>query len=556
MVSTQAARELPHPAPTRMSALFRVLPWALLALFSVLSWIQRAPAMLTRQDDARYLGLARAIRMGTYRDFMWPGAPWHHMYPPGFPALLAVWTAIGGERFDWLVVLHILLAVLSLGVTFLAVRRGMSPLIAILSLVVLAVSPRYVTYAGQVGSEGALALCFAAALWASVALPDGRRQVVILVALSMLAPLMRSAGMALPAAVGLCWLSQRRYRDAAVLTAVGVVVLGALMAWTLADPVTVAGSSYVGDLAFAGRGHAGFGVRMAQRLMASMDYYLARSIPVLLAMPTIGGTIVDNIIGASLISVGLLVGTLRSYARFRVASLLLVMSGLLLAVWPYQQFRFLVPLTPLLVPIILYGLEALIARLKPSAATAGITALSLVFMLSGLKEIGSEYRATRGCVRGRAIPADNCVSPDQASFFHAAVYVRDSLPKQARVLSAKSEPLFIYSGHTTLPTSLWLGRDTTAFWEGLRREQAEYVLLGTLHVTSVRDLAPRLRSHCDALEVVAAFPPHTYLFRITAPAPGRIAACDTLDAYRKSVRLSEFSEQRRITPYSSPRPSH
>lgn len=554
MVSTQAARELPTPEPTRMGVLARALPWLLLALFSVLSWIQRAPALLTRQDDARYLGLARAIRMGTYRDFMWPGAPWHHMYPPGFPALLAVWTAIGGERFDWLIVLHILLAVLALGMTFLAVRRGMSPLIGVLSLAVLAVSPRYIANAGQVGSEGALALCFAAALWASVALPDGRRQVVILVALSMLAPLMRSAGMALPAAVGLCWLSQRRYRDAAVLTAVGVVVLGALMAWTLADPVTVAGSSYAGDLALAKGRHAGFVGLMVRRLLASLDYYLARALPVLLAMPTLEGSIVDNLIGASLLAIGLLAGTLRSFARFRVASLLLVMSGLLLAVWPYQQSRFLVPLAPLLVPIILYGLEALLARMKPSIATAGITTISLVLMLSGLKETGSVYLATRGCERGRAIPADNCVSPDQASFFHAAVYVRDSLPKQARILSAKSEPLYFYSGHTTLPTSLWLGRDTTAFWDGLRREQAEYVLLGALHVASVRDLAPRLKAHCDALEVVASFPPHTHLFRITDPAPSRIAACDTLESYRKSVHPAEFSEPVRFSPHPSERP--
>ena len=53
-------------------------------------------------------------------------------------------------------------------------------------------------------------------------------------------------------------MSQRRYRDAAVLTAVGVVVIGALIAWTLADPVTLAGSSYAGDLALAKGGHSGF----------------------------------------------------------------------------------------------------------------------------------------------------------------------------------------------------------------------------------------------------------------------------------------------------------
>lgn len=529
---------LPDSPPTRSPSdvLVRVLPAALLLIFATQSWLLRAPAMLTRQDDARYLGLARALRMGTYRDFMWPGAPWHHMYPPGFPALLAVWTAIGGESFDWLVTLHITLSVVSLGVMYLAVRRGMSPLIALLSLAVLAVSPQYIDQAGQVGSESALAVCFSLAAWSSITMPRGKAQTSVLIALAMLAPLMRSAGLALPAAVGLCWLSQKRYRDAALLTAIGAVILGALVMWTLADPTPLAGSSYVGDIASAKAAPVGLLATFAQRIAKSLEYYLTRSIPILFAMPTVEGTIVDNMIGASLLSAGLVVGMLRATARLRVTALLLFFTALILLVWPYRQLRFLIPVAPLLVPTVLFGLEWIIVRIRRASATAVLTGISLVLVLSGFAENRAKYLATRECVRGRATPADNCVSPDQASFFHSVAFVRDSLPKEARILSAKSEPLYIYTGHTTLPTALWLGRDSTTIWEGLRRERAEYVMLGALHVASVNYLAPLLASHCHALAVVASFPPNTYLFRTVPPDPANTAACVAIAAYRQRVR--------------------
>ena len=32
-------------------------------------------------------------------------APAHHLYPPGYPDLLAVWMAIAGQRFSWFIVL-------------------------------------------------------------------------------------------------------------------------------------------------------------------------------------------------------------------------------------------------------------------------------------------------------------------------------------------------------------------------------------------------------------------------------------------------------------------
>ena len=81
------------------------LPVLLLIVHAAFAWIGRAPGIVTREDDARYLLRARALQAGTYQELWSPGLPAHHRYPPGYPDLLAVWMAIGGERFSWFIVL-------------------------------------------------------------------------------------------------------------------------------------------------------------------------------------------------------------------------------------------------------------------------------------------------------------------------------------------------------------------------------------------------------------------------------------------------------------------
>lgn len=505
----------------------------LILIFIVLSWLLRAPAMLTRQDDARYLVLARALRGGTYRDLMWPGAPWHHMYPPGYPALLAAWIAIGGERFDWLIVLQILVSAVSIGVMYLAVRRAAPPLVAMLAVAVLAVSPGYIFRAGQVASEGALAVCFSIGVWAAVTIPPGRKQVAVLILVSMLAPLMRTVGVALPAAVAVCWLLERRYKDVALLAAVGVVIVGATIAWTLSDPSPVAGNSYVGDMTTVHHGSSGMLATMPRRVLFNAYEYLTTSLPVLLAMPTIEGTVIDNAIGATIVTVALLVGLARSATRFRLGALVVIAYAGILALWPYQQTRFLVPLLPLLVPIILLGLLEAGGRIRANLGRYAMIGAASVFVVTGLVTDVSNLRATSACQRGQPIPPAACISPDQASFFSAAIFIRDSLPRDARVFSAKSEPLYVYTGRLTLPAVLWLRPDTTAFWNGLRQNKVDYILLGALHFAETRRLAVLLSAHCDALDLVAAFPPRTYLFRTTASRSVNHLACDSVEAYQR-----------------------
>ena len=526
----------------------RWAPWVVVGFFGVVAWLTRAPGLLTRQDDARYLLLARSMRAGTYRDLMWPGAPWHHLYPPGYPALLAVWVAIGGERFDWLVTLQIALSMAVLTLAYDAARRVYGRRLSLLALCVVSVSPWFVEWSGQVASEGALAVCLTLALWASVALPRGRRQTALIVACAVAAPLMRTAGMALPVSVGLWWASERRFRDCAWLTVVAAPILGLLVAWTIGDPTPVAGSSYVGDIAMAGRQGPSLVVVLATRIVGNFRYYLTRAFPVLLSAPTVQGTLIDNVLIVAVIGVGMTAGLLRGWVRFRLAALLVLATVALLALWPYQNTRFMIPVLCPLTVILLDGLRGLAPRARSRWPIIVTALVACTLTASGLSQTLGMVARMRGCAHGLDVPPANCVTAGQASFFRAATFIHDSLPSDARILSAKSEPLYIYSHHPTTPLSLWAYRDSSSFWNGMQQSHTDFVLLGELQIAERGVLGPRLAAHCQSLALVATFLPHTYLFRIESTlvpggiqpvqsGAGRSAACLALDDYLRTAPI-------------------
>ncbi len=529
-------------AATPSTRTVSVLGWVLLLLFAALSWILRAPAMLTRQDDARYLGLARALRMGTYRDIMWPGAPWHHMYPPGFPAILAIWTTLFGERFDGLIVLQIALSTAALAFTFLFLRRVVSRRVSILSAAMLALSPLFILRAGLVGSENALARCICVAVWASVSMPRGRAQTALLITMAVVAPLMRSVGVALTAALAMHWLLDRRYRDLSVLLVVAAIAIGGVTIWTFSDPNPLPGSSYAGDIALVGhhgeRASSNVLARIGRRAVYNIAAYLTTSVPLLLSMPRFNATTVLDVVGSTLFSLALIIGLFRWGKSNRLASLTFVATAAILAMWPYQDTRFLIPVVPLLIPLVLIGLDGIVRYgFRPTASSVVLTACAGVLVVTALAADVKSLRKASGCKRGESMPGSPCLSPDQDSFFRASRFVRDSLPRDARILSAKSEPLYFYSGHITVPTALTLSLDSTTFWSELERDGAAYILLGALHSSEVRMLAPRLQAHCSALDVVATFPPHTYLLQIVAQPvqPGR--ACAAIADYRRTAAV-------------------
>ena len=129
-------------------------------------------------------------------------------------------------------------------------------------------------------------------------------------------------------------------------------------------------------------------------------------------------------------------------------------------------------------------------------------------------------------------------------------FIRDSLSTNTRIVAAKAVSLSLYTNHITIPLSALSKLDSAAFWTAMRRDSADYVLLGSLHALEAPILSLRLAESCAALELVASFPPRTYLFRVKTPPVARFdsmtidtravlrsnhVACDALASYRAQV---------------------
>ena len=213
---------------------------AAIVVHIALAWHFRAAALTTGQDDAIYLLLARALRAGSYRDLWLVEAPVESRYPPGYPAFLAVFAGTGPGMFARGVALNIALSALGLGLSYMVARRWSEPLAA-LSVVVLAVNPSLVHYAGEVRSEP-LFVVLSLGVLALLARPaPGRGRMVLAGALAILGALTRSIGLVLLPVVLLPWL--RRHQEMtpdqhqagmyAALVAWGVTDVVVILAWGL-----------------------------------------------------------------------------------------------------------------------------------------------------------------------------------------------------------------------------------------------------------------------------------------------------------------------------------
>ncbi len=101
-------------------------------------------------------------------------------HPPGYYALLRVWTGWAGQSEIGLRSLSALAGVITLPVLYATARRWLTGPVAAISLLLLALSPFHIAYAQEARMYGWLGLAGAVAMWALAALwrenwPDLRR---------------------------------------------------------------------------------------------------------------------------------------------------------------------------------------------------------------------------------------------------------------------------------------------------------------------------------------------------------------------------------------------
>jgi hypothetical protein len=449
--------------------------------------------------------------------------------------MLAIWGAIGGDGFDWLALLSLLLSVATLLVTYVAVRRVFDDRIAIAALAVLALNPGLIEAGGNVASEAPFTLLSMVSLLLLLSEDRRARYAGWAGAVAILAALTRSVGIMLIGAIGLHWLIERRWKRVGLFAGATLLLVGSWMLWTFVSPERHVGSSYVADLQAAVT-RAAVGTSFLTRVWGRFTFYASQGGPYTLAVPTIPGTAADNIVATVVLVGGLAAGTWLLLRRWRPAGVLLLAYGALLLAWTWRAERFLVPLVPIVVPALLAGISLPLARRWPRWAAGAVAVAAVLLIGGGAVRTGAAIAERSGCRVWVDLPPAECVTPDQASFFAAVRHIRETVPDDEVFVVAKPGALWFYAGNESISYPAALAQGPEGWVPYLRERGVRWILLADLEQGEPYRYSQRIEANCESLALERRFPERTYLFRLVdhdAVEDGREGAGEACEAVRQ-----------------------
>jgi hypothetical protein len=499
-----------------------------ICVYVVLAWLRRSPSLSTMNDDAFYIFLARSLRHFSYVESFVVGSPVHVQYPPGYPAFLALASAAFGEHHNLFVGLNIAMIAGALAITAATVRSRFGRTAAVLVVAACALNPTLIELGGLVRSEALFLLLWSITLWAVLRSSGSLGWTAVTILCAAATTLTRTAGLPLIAGIMLFWAMERRWRASFALGLVALLTVGAWFAWVFHAPQSsLPGASYIADVRAAPQavsGTVGRVLSIAQRVWL----YYRSDIPFTLPMPSVSGTVVDNVLVIVLMTVTLVGGLGAVWRKWPAAVIVGALYMILLAVWPFDAPRFLVPLLPLFFITGGMGAAALSSRLG-IGPVAGPAVVSAIVLGTATVLVARDVRVASKCERDKALTSVSCFSPDQVAFVSALRYAGDMASPAAPIVAAKEATAGIMSGHPIVRVTA-LGRlrpaDALAY---LKRIKASYIVVGYLEGRDYR-LASVLEPECAQLRLAQTFEPRTYVFQITGDSPSGDggAACAVL----------------------------
>ncbi len=339
--------------------------------------------ILDWSDNVRYIILAQSLVSGHYTDDVLNFSIPHAFYPPVFPAILAPVVWLFGTSF---VVLKAWLAVISfvaVGISYLALSLVTSRGTALLLAVLVALAPELLIENSLVMSESTFLLLSMAALL-SISKYAIQRQVLtrwlfIAAVFMSTAFLSRTIGLALMGA--LLFLALRGQRSVSrtvnMKKAVALALLFAIpvalwFGWTAYWGASRGSIGYVSSPNDVGMiGTLGPG----QVVLDSVSLYSTKIVPKVILpsfdwpfrlmpaldifRPWIGLVLSTTVVGGFFIR--LIAG--RSPYEFYVVAYVAM-----LLIWPYRDYRFLVPVLPFLLLYFVSGLQMYVALLRSAVS--------------------------------------------------------------------------------------------------------------------------------------------------------------------------------------------
>jgi hypothetical protein len=500
---------------------------AILAVFAVAAFSVRQPAITTGEDDAEYVLLSRALLEFHYRDLADVSRAPHTRYPPGYPAALAGVSAIFGERLTALTSLGIAWSLLTLVLTFAIARPLVGERWALAVCALVAVNPSFLAGASRVVSEPQFTAFTTLALWAGLREPRTAGYDTLAGVAAIAGAMTRLAGVTLVIALLADWVLRRRFRSAIALAAVSVLTIGAWLTYAASAPDQFLGASYIADArsivvpesapheaASDNVAPQSAAERFARRSFRHAQWYATQGLPYRLAVPTIPGTIVDNVFWVVTLAALLVLGAASVWRQSRLLVALLVVYAALLVFWRWGVDRFLDPVIPLILLAAVAACATIGRRVRPWLGYAVLALFAGPLAYSNLRLDAAAVGESAACDRDDPTSSPACFprATDRA-FFAAAQHAATTTGPHAVFVTPKEHTFFYYSGRKVFSLRRALALPEDVMLDSLRTSGVEHIVVAQLGPVQVPTLA-RLSAVCGRLQEVRQFDPTVIVFRI------------------------------------------
>jgi hypothetical protein len=278
------------------------------------------------------------------------------------------------------------------------------------------------------------------------------------------------------------------------------------------------------------------------RVEASVAY-LYRNIPSAFSVPTLEGTIADNVLWAVFLTAALLVGLYALWRKFPVVTLYLLGTAAVLTLYPFKMTRFIVPVVPLLLLAMAAGLVMLARRVSGRGSLLATSLLCLPLIVGGVNVDLRMINQSRQCETSDPWGPTLCSTPAQRGFFAAAAFARSGLPRDAVVVTVKEATFALLTDLRVQHPERVIRQDSINLIETMQANGVGYILVTPIHHSRLSRL---LLAECAQLEVVESFTDDTHILKIAAEQDhDSREACEVL---RRVARDSRFTPVDQLAP--------
>lgn len=412
----------------------------ILAIFTLLASNALTPLMSPNGDNASYIILAESLASGNgYVNTFYPGEPAETQYPPLLPVLLVPVILCFGKNFLIMKWIAFIFGLLGLSTMYTLLKKITTQDTAWMVTLLTAVNAAYIFFGSSILTETMYVFLSACVLLVIRRIMQNEEDnyglifvAAILIALSFYA---RSIGATL--ALSMCGylFLQKRYK-ASILLAVFIGLL--LLPWALRS--IQIHNSYFDQLTEKSAGETDTGSFIVfHRLIQNMPRYAGKSVADLVGGPSIAQLppyTPLKVIGSLFLSAIFLLGFLRQLTKgFTPENTYLIVYLGILAVWPYHDSRFLLPILPFLLFYMFEGLQhapVINNTLRHRLYTSTLIVLLAMGSVSSLHLI--YFNRT------------DYYQPEIAHLKEACDWIASNTPKEALVISRKPRLSAIWSG--------------------------------------------------------------------------------------------------------------